>query len=378
MLAVLSVMLLLSCVFASNLSVSVKDIWGTYLKGTTIELLQDSVAVAQARADVVGNQTFPVQDGTYIARFTRGGYPVYVTIVKVQGNTNITYTMAQSRSYAVYYGTVGGSADGLNVSALQNGVVKASSKVVGNAYVLPFLDEGKYEFSFGSKYPSSRVNVSVASYETKLLDLELKEEMQPNASVPQQAKPVLVVLEQGGLYAPIRVAVLRGDAPEANAAVKVLTPDGSMDVGADENGIVVINAAAGGAYVFTYEGVQASVQIEAAQGETPAQAQGTQTQGGNEAAKDAQGAAAGAQAQGGNEEAQRVDVNALAFAAVGGIAIGAVVLGAVAYLLLRKKGDAYGHEGAQSGLEHGELAHGQQKHAKAHRKSSHAKKTLDG
>ena len=366
--AVFVLAILCASVFSSTLSIFVKDSSGTSLVGTNIELLQSSVVVQQAKAGVLGNYTFEVQDGTYIARFARGGYPVYVSIVQVARNMNFSYTMVPARSYAVYYGTV--SAEGENVqnltlSALQNGLVKTSAKVMeGGAYVLGFLDTGTYEFSLGGKYPKSRINVSVAGQETVLLDMVVLNESAPaqNESGAVNATPFIVVPEQGALYKPIMVKVGNGAQAAANAQIEVLTPDGAVTVGTDEQGAAVINAAKAGRYVFTYQGAQAVVEIapqEAQQGGQTPPAQPVQQP----------------PVQQGNAQE---NANAFALMAIGMLVIGAVALGIVAYLLMRNSKEGKGkHEAHAHGAHGKEMQARQQEQGSLHEDAHRGHKKSD-
>ncbi|VVB59043.1 Carboxypeptidase regulatory-like domain protein [Candidatus Anstonella stagnisolia] len=364
-----------SAIFASNVTIRVLDNWNTALYGTPVELLQKSVVAANATADRTGYATMEVQDGEYIARVSRAGYPVFVNVLKVNGKTDVTLTAIQGRSYSVLYGTVyaeGKIPDGLKLYAVRNNVTQSSAKVYGGgSYVLQFLDDGSYTLvPSASEYAGTNVTFSVSGSQTMLLDVNLKKKVEANAgngTAPEQsALPFVSVVDKGALYAPIKVKVGVGDAGAPNAQVEALAPDGKVSLVADENGIAIINAAREGRYVFTYMGTQSIVEIgtvKKIEAATDSYAQ--------QLAREEEALAAAAAAQKAAQQKQDA-ANAVVLFGAGIFTLLAVATLAGAYFFMKgKKQAGHAHEGMRGTHAH-ENAHEGHTHNAEH-KHAHAK-----
>lgn len=365
-----------SALFASTVTIRVLDNWNTALYGTPVELLQKSVFVANATADRTGYAQFDVQDGEYIARVARSGYPVFVNILKVQGKTDVTLTAIQGRSYSVLYGTVyadAGIPDGMKLYAMRNNVMQSSAKVYeGGSYVLQFLDDGDYVLvASAGEYADNKITFSVSGSETKLIDVTLKKKADAGngtATIPAGTAIAFVsIVDRGALYAPIKVRAGVGDAGAANVQVDVLTPDGKVSLITDEDGIAVLNAAKAGKYVFTYMGMQTLVDIagEKKEGVASDVAYAQQVAAAEEEAL----AAAAAQK---SAEQKQAAANAAILFGVGTFALLAAVILAGAYFFMKgKRHREHAHEGMRGTHAH-ENAHEGHTHNAEHRQA-HAK-----
>lgn len=359
---------LCSALFASTVTIRVLDNWNTALYGTPVELLQDSVVVANATADRTGYAAMEVQDDEYIARVSRAGYPVFVSVVNVQGKTDITLTALQGRSYSVIYGTVYVEGDdipqGLKLYAVRNGITQSSARVYPDgAYVLQFLDDGQYELvAGGEEYSGSKINFSVSGYETRLIDVHLKKkgaaENGSGIAPVETALPFVAIVDRGALYAPIKIRVGSGDTLAANAQVQALTPDGEISLVADESGLVILNAAREGRYVFSYGGVQAVVEIGVKKESTAASDAYAQQLAQEEEAL-AAAVAAGKAAQ-----QKQANANVAILFGIGTFALLAVVILVGAYFFM--KGKRGSREHSHAGMHAHKDAHEGHVHAQGH------------
>lgn len=379
-LVLFAAMLMCSLLFASNVTIRVLDNWNTPLYGTPVELLQKSVVAARADASREGYASMEVQDGEYVARVSRAGYPVFVSVLKVQGKTDVTLTAIQGRSYSVLYGTVqaeGGIPEGMKLYAMRNGAAQSSARVYGGgAYVLQFLEDGEYELVAGGEYEGSKFPFSVSGSETKLMDVNLKKEGARNASgagAKEKGIPFVSVLGKGALYAPIKVKVGAGSEGAVGAQVEVLTPDGKVSLLTDGDGVAVINAAREGKYVFTYMGAQATVEIAGEKKESAASDAYAQQLAQEQAALEEAAAAQRAAQQ------KQADANAAILFGVGVLALVAVVILVGAYFFMkREKAQGHTHPGMREHSHaggHAQHEHGERAHSHAgHAHSKHEKK----
>lgn len=247
---------------AYDVAIKVTVAQGTLAVGTNVTILQDDVELYSQKAGMDGFAKFQLDPGSYLVLLQRGGYPDYVSILEVSGTTNVTRTMSQGMSYASAYGQITGPADFSNVSiaAFAGGeIVKRVSPNKDGYYLMPYLPGGEYELVFtapGFLEAGKLVSLLPATYSKVNVKLE-------KPAAEPEGEPRLAAPASAGEGATIEVAVYKGSAPAAGAAVLVTTPAGSFEAAADGSGIVRVKAVQPGEYKFAYGALVSTTTVEA-------------------------------------------------------------------------------------------------------------------
>jgi hypothetical protein len=262
--------LLVSVPFASTLAVKVTVTQDTLAVGTNVSVVTGGVELAMQKAGLDGYARFNVSDGSYFIVLPRSSiYPTYVSLVRVNGNTNITLTkwMPSPGSPANAYGQIFGPTDFSNASviAYSNGLVAKKVAPNRDGFYILSLQEGNYELVF-----------SAPGFEAKKEQafLPTAEFMEVNAALTKplpkiEQPPVLLAPPKVQQYSVIEVSLTKEGAPLAGEELQVQTPSGAIALKTDSEGKVRINAAEAGTYKFAYGALSASTSVGAAQQPPP-------------------------------------------------------------------------------------------------------------
>lgn len=253
---------LVASMSASTLAIKVTVTQGTLAVGTNVSVVRDGVELEMKKAGPDGYATFEVLDGSYFVLLRRYPYPLHVSLVDVQGNTNITLTMRQLVSYASVYGQVSGPPAGSNisVSAHASGVqVKRAYANSQGMYIISFLPEDNYDIAFESDgYEKAVEKEFLPSADFKEVNVKLS----PPAPV-QLPEYSLVAPDQVPQYSSIEARLLLGQQPAAGEKVSVSTPEGTLEATTDSQGIARVNGARAGEYTFYFGNLSATSRVVA-------------------------------------------------------------------------------------------------------------------
>ena len=243
--------LLSSVAYASQLNVQVTVTQGTLAVGTNVSLVTGGVELESKKADNSGVASFNVSDGSYFVLLRRYPYPLHVSLAEVSGNTNVSLSMRQLISYASSYGQITGPASFANSSVAAYSGNEVAKRVYPNKdgyYVLSFVPEGNYQFSFSAPgFQEKRVDAFLPTADFVQLDAKLEPASQPQAQQPEFAVPQFA--EQ---FSAIEIVLTQGGLALANQAVWADTPSGRLQIFTDSLGKARLNAPSEGTYVFTW------------------------------------------------------------------------------------------------------------------------------
>lgn len=250
--------LFVSAAYASQLAVKVTVTQDTLAVGTNVSLVTGGVVLAMQKAGLDGIALFNVTDGSYFVVIPPSSiYPKYVSLVRVNGNANITLTkwMPSPGSPANAYGQIFGPSDFSNASVAvhSNGLVAKKVSPNKDGFYALSAQEGNYELSFsvpGFELQKKQVFLPSADY-MEINPTLVKTELAP--------EPVLLLAAPGKaeLKSVIEVALTRGGAPLAGGQINVETPSGKVLLSTGSDGKARINAAEAGAYRFSYANLSA-------------------------------------------------------------------------------------------------------------------------
>ena len=266
--ALLLLSLCLSLSFASTLEVKVTVSEGTVAIGTNVSILKDGVELAMQKADAEGKASFSLQDGGYFVLLRRGGYPLHVSLVELNGNTSIALSMRQQISYANVYGQLSGPPPFSNysITAFSGGeVVKRAQANSQGLYFISFLPEGQYELVFESPgYQPVRKQEFLPSSDF----VEANAKLVPIAVEPEQSAGLFAPL-QVQQYSTIVLSLKNGTTPLPGRQISVNTPSGALTLSTDSSGEAKVNAAEPGTYEFAFGDLTASTEVNAASAPLP-------------------------------------------------------------------------------------------------------------
>ncbi len=321
--------LFVSAAYASELAVKVTVTQDTLAVGTNVSLVTGGVALAMQKAGLDGIALFNVTDGSYFVVIPPSSiYPKYVSLVRVNGNTNITLTkwMPSPGSPANAYGQIFGPTDFSNASVVAHSSGRVAKKVAPNkdGFFALSIQEGNYELSFsvpGFEQQKKQVFLPSADY------VEVNPTLVKTGLAPE---PVLSLVAPGKaeLKSVIEVALTRGASPLAGEQINVETPSGKVSISTGSDGKARVNAAEAGAYKFLYANLSAVTAVVGASKPQPPEPQIVPP-----AVQPAQPPAQQPKQDGGNAGAILFVV--LAFLAVIGLA--AIFLAGLRYLGHKKK-----------------------------------------
>jgi hypothetical protein len=252
--------LLMSSVFSYQLAVKVTVAGETLAVGTNVSIMTGGVELYTQRVGNDGYVKFNVSQGSYFLLLRRGGYPLQVSIIDVDGNTNVSRTIWQTTSYASAYGQISGPDDftGSTVTAFANGlVVKKTEPNQNGFYIMTFLPEGTYQLQFSAPgHDNGTAESFLAGGDYTQVNSALQKTPVPtepslSLSVPQMA-------EQQSLIA---VFLAKGSLPLAGEKIDVRTPSGAATITTGQDGKAYINAVDSGSYVFTYKNLTYSTVV---------------------------------------------------------------------------------------------------------------------
>ncbi len=348
-----------SCVFASQLAVTVTATQDTLLPMTNVSVVSDGVILSTEKTGSDGIARFSLADGSYFVLLPRTSiYPPFVALVDVRGDTGIKMTKHICSGFCTSsaYGQISGpqSFHNTSVIAFSNGaVVKRASANSEGLYMLPYVQEGNYELLFESPgFEQKRLQVFLPASDF----IEVNAQLEPVALPPEQ-NATLSTSPQVQQYSVIEVVLAKGG-PLSGKTVIVATPSGQVRLTTDSSGKAYINAAEPGAYSFTYAegGITATSSSEVVGSAPPKNT-----------------TAIPPAEQPPSEQPQAVDSQALSSLAIGGIAAFALLavaamIAAIALLAKAASDKNAGH--AKQG--HADANEGQ-KHPPHHRKTAHKK-----
>ena len=364
--AVLLVLLVMasSQLSAYGLTVAVTIADGTLAVGTNVSLERGGVQVANAIADASGTANFNVTAGSYFVQLSRYSFPAFVSLVDVEKDTSVAYTIWQGMTYSNSYGQIFGPSDFSNSSVTVYSGNQTVKRVThskngypdNNGYFLiQFLPEGNYRLVF-----------DVHGYQEAEEDVFLPNaqfvEANPNL-VPavQQAPPQPVLSAPASVqqYSVIVASLSEGGGPMAGQNVSVQTPAGALSLTTASDGTVSVNAAEPGQYAFSYGNLTASTSVQGNQAQAPPQQPSQPEQ------QPSQNSSSQQSAQQPPGQASSI----LPFLAVGGLALLVIIAAAALFFIVSRygkgKGEAGGH-GAHPSEAHGHFHEGHEHHHASH------------
>ena len=359
---------------AYGLTVKVTLSQGTLAFGTNVTLERGGVAVANAIADSDGTAAFNVTAGSYFVRLDRYSFPASVSLVDVEKDTLLEYTLWQGMTYSNAYGYISGASDFSNSSVTAYSGSQVAKRVThakngypdSNGYfMLPFLPEGNYRLVFdvpGYQEAEEDVflpNAQFVEVNPALAPAVQQAPVQPALSAPasvQQYSMVVATLSQAG-------------APMAGQGVSVQTPSGNLSLTTSSDGTVSVNGAEAGQYVFSFGNLTASTAVQGNQTQPAQQGQQQATQPEQQPAQNSSSQQPAQQPPGQNNDI-------LPLLAVGGLSIIVIAAAAALFFIVSRYGKEKGGAGgsgaggyhANSSQAHGHLHSG---NAHEHRQAQH-------
>ena len=235
--AVLLVLLVMasSQLSAYSLTLKVTISQGTLAVGTNVSLERGGVQVANAIAGASGTVSFNVSAGSYFVRLSRYSFPASVSIVDVEKDTSLEYTIWQGMTYSNAYGQIFGPSDFSNSTVTAYSGDQVAKRVThskngypdSNGYfIIPFLPEGNYRLVF-----------DVPGYQAAEEDVFL-----PNAQFVEVNPSLVPAVQQASLqpvlsapagvqqYSVIVASLSEGGKPMAGQGVSVQTPSGALSL----------------------------------------------------------------------------------------------------------------------------------------------------
>ncbi|MCX6770416.1 MAG: hypothetical protein NT051_07180, partial [Candidatus Micrarchaeota archaeon] len=247
---------------------------GTLAVGTNVTLVHGGVELYSQKADSSGMTNFNLTAGSYFVLLQRGGYPLHVSLINVEGNANFTLNIRQQISYASAYGCIGGASNFSQTSISVYSDEKISGKYApdkNGCYIVQFLPEGNYNMVFessGFQPQTTSVYLRTSEFlETNivLVPVAVQSQLPPEITISSPKTSEISSIIEMVLYA--------NGAPLANQEISVLTPDGAISAITDSQGKARVNGVKPGAYIFTYKGMTTTTTITApAKEEKPANA----------------------------------------------------------------------------------------------------------
>jgi len=249
--------------------VEVVDKDNTKLYGTNVEIYRGEELVAFGTAEKYhklgesdrAQVEFELDEGVYFIKMKRGSYPDNVVLVNISGKQDEVVVRKlvmdlRSTSYNIYGQVVDedmGKWVGQKIYAIDvNDVKKQEARIFeGGYFAMPTLYPSfTYRLKLGEG--DEKQLSSPFSYEgagVYYLKMDLRDE---GVLVTQKAS--LFVPKTAELYSRISVYIKGGEKSHAGEEISAITPGGELALITDENGMVQVQAAQDGEYIFAWNG----------------------------------------------------------------------------------------------------------------------------
>jgi len=265
------ILLLSSCIFAAQLSVTVTATQDTLLSMTNVSVISNGIILSTQKTGEDGIARFNLADGSYFVLLPRTSiYPPYVALVDVKGDTNVKLTkyLCGSACTAHAYGQITGplSFENTSVTAYSNGLlVKRALPNSAGLYALSYIPEGNYELVFESPgFEASRFQAFLPASDFVEMNAQLGK-----VPVPKEQKVEISVSPRVQQYSMIEISLSNGT-PMAGKEITIQTPSGTVRAMTGIDGKMRINAAEPGTYIFNYPDGNLSASTNVVGKETPA------------------------------------------------------------------------------------------------------------
>ncbi len=259
LLLVLGLALLMTLSYAVQFNATVTNDVGTRLPGTKVQILVGNTTLSEkttALLDDKAKAVFDLTPGVYFVRLLRMDYPDHVFMLNITKDTEFAFIMNNKKSTYSLFGRIAVDTQDwvgkkINLIDDKNTVVRSSTIQAGGIFLIDSVwPDTEYHLRLDSG--DSRYNTPTFSYvETGAHYMEIGTETIPIQIINNT--PLLSQVGQPALYSILSVQLKAGDRPMAGQNVSVSTPRGKYGLVSDDKGMVYVQAAAGGDYVFTWE-----------------------------------------------------------------------------------------------------------------------------